>query len=1128
MQSGLNPRPPNRLCPAQAGLVPKAMCCGFPNACKCILFFALFCFLGAANARAEDLPKEFDLRDVQGHSYLSPIKNQAPWQTCYSFAATAAGESTYNRAMDLYDQDAVSLSEAFIIWSLGPKYSGFPNAPYGDGSSYAYDELQALVDYGTVKESVFPYRPDFTEYAEDEEDHLLDYHWDAPRIKFAGWHRLPVNDIATMKKAIRRFGALHSGVYSDTVEFQTYDGGVFSNQDTAPDNYLEYYSKTDHAIALVGWDEDRQAWILRNSWGEGWGQDGYMYIDYRSAKVGIQAAYLHYEPWSGEDFSINNTSDITAGLDHSGYQPVARGIYEWGGNQASMINQASIEAVADVDAGNPYVHGMYLWAGSSSRIENTGTILAGAASSNGQATAYGICLQGKKAINSGSIAVEAESGSNRRATAYGIRHFGFDDTAVLENTGMVNSASHAENGWAYGLFGSNLSSVFNTGTVSAEGQGAALGIAAGSRAHIENRGRVDSLAALHGQAYGIYSYKGSISNSGDVQASSSNGQAYGIYIENGSMFNSGNINASSAAGDVYGVFAYETDFENTGNIISESDSGNACAVALQKSRFINLSDGTLLASNQSGKAKALYLEHSLGINNGTITGATLLQNSSLLRGAGEFNGNVTNKGSRLAPGNSMGAMTINGDYIQDENGALEIEFDDSGSDRLIVGGTASLDGALVIIPQGYVAGSDHEILSTSQVNGGFGQIVSPAVFDVELCNSGADLNMNVARNSYESLIGHADQKDMAAALDRIRPTASGDMADVLNGIDKMQLSGLQGSMQDMYPGMHAAAGYSALQTVQEPAGIINEHWTSLLARGKSPRLLNKYRAKSVKESPRLSSWGTFTGGKSRSNTEQTVPGIKEDRSGATLGVDYKLGEHITLGAAGAFAQRRLDERGGDGSAQIDSYSGHLYSLWTQDRNKSGWRLSTVLGAGRVRFDATRALDFSKRKADSEHSGYAYSLAAKAGYEHLSGKWFLSPSLDLRYAKIHEQSYSESGAESLDLELGSRDSHSLQSGLGIDVSRLCTLKGIELVPKLKIKWLHEFLPEAEDLQASFRGSPYEFDAPGRDLPQNMAAAEASLAVSFSDSVRAAAGYECRFAEGNQQTVHTFNAELRIMF
>ncbi|MFO7816859.1 MAG: C1 family peptidase, partial [Desulfovibrionales bacterium] len=98
----------------------------FINFLSGIVFLAAFLFITVPGASADDLSQKFDLRDVDGHSYLSPIKNQNPWGTCYAFGAVAAAESTYNRAMDLYDEDAVSLSEAFIIWSLGPKYAGFP------------------------------------------------------------------------------------------------------------------------------------------------------------------------------------------------------------------------------------------------------------------------------------------------------------------------------------------------------------------------------------------------------------------------------------------------------------------------------------------------------------------------------------------------------------------------------------------------------------------------------------------------------------------------------------------------------------------------------------------------------------------------------------------------------------------------------------------------------------------------------------------------------------------------------------------------------------------------------------------------------------------------------------------
>ena len=44
------------------------------------------------------------------------------------------------------------------------------------------------------------------------------------------------------------------------------------------------YTTTNHAVALVGWNDADGAWILRNSWGPSWGEDGYMRIKYTSAR----------------------------------------------------------------------------------------------------------------------------------------------------------------------------------------------------------------------------------------------------------------------------------------------------------------------------------------------------------------------------------------------------------------------------------------------------------------------------------------------------------------------------------------------------------------------------------------------------------------------------------------------------------------------------------------------------------------------------------------------------------------------------------------------------------------------------------------------------------------------------
>jgi cathepsin L len=51
---------------------------------------------------------------------------------------------------------------------------------------------------------------------------------------------------------------------------------------------------TNHAIILCGWDDAKGAWLLKNSWGTGWGENGYMWIPYGCDKVGDGAHYFIY------------------------------------------------------------------------------------------------------------------------------------------------------------------------------------------------------------------------------------------------------------------------------------------------------------------------------------------------------------------------------------------------------------------------------------------------------------------------------------------------------------------------------------------------------------------------------------------------------------------------------------------------------------------------------------------------------------------------------------------------------------------------------------------------------------------------------------------------------------------
>lgn len=234
----------------------------------------------------EELPDSFDWRNFQGNSYIGPVRNQGGCGSCYAFGACAAAEGTYNVALGKFNGNCLDLSEAFLAFCLDQYYSGYSGC---QGSSYDYEELDALVERGVCLETVYPYS--------EVDEGCISGSEEAPRAIFDGWYRISCGDIAAIKSAIITYGVLDAAVEVSSA-FEAYQSGIFADSNTECGYDPCYYTSTNHCIALVGWQDTSPDgdgyWILRNSWGSDWGEDGYMRIAYRSAHVACEACYLVY------------------------------------------------------------------------------------------------------------------------------------------------------------------------------------------------------------------------------------------------------------------------------------------------------------------------------------------------------------------------------------------------------------------------------------------------------------------------------------------------------------------------------------------------------------------------------------------------------------------------------------------------------------------------------------------------------------------------------------------------------------------------------------------------------------------------------------------------------------------
>lgn len=255
-------------------------------------------------------------------------------------------------------------------------------------------------------------------------------------------------------------------------------------------------------------------------------------------------------------------------------------------------------------------------------------------------------------------------------------------------------------------------------------------------------------------------------------------------------------------------------------------------------------------------------------------------------------------------------------------------------------------------------------------------------------------------------------------------------------------------------------------------------------------------------------------------------GFGYSTGGVVMGADLLAAGNFTLGAAAGYLRTNLDWTNNGGDAGIDSPRFGVYCDYTAP---AGFFAKGLVAGGYNGGSATRNITYPgvNQSADADTSGLDMMLQVSGGYEFRVSEWSVSPVAELSYFFLHQDGFTENGADSLNLDVRSREDQTFRSRLGLRVEReFIAGTGIPVTPSAELGWAHEIPLNGRSITASLVNQPGTFSVNGVTGDTDALTVEAGLKARFGRNTLLYTGYEAEV--GNHFTAHQVGVGLQYSF
>jgi fibronectin-binding autotransporter adhesin len=520
---------------------------------------------------------------------------------------------------------------------------------------------------------------------------------------------------------------------------------------------------------------------------------------------------------------------------------------------------------------------------------------------------------------------------------------------------------------------------------------------------------------------------------------------------------------------------------------------------------------------------------------GRLGGTLTVADGATLQGTGTVGSTTLHSGSTIAPGNSIGTLTVAGDLGLLPGSVYRVEADpaSAASDRIAVAGTATLAGSVVHISaeSGFASTRQYTILSASTLQGQFGAVSSNfAYLDPKLSYGAHDVTLEFARKS--GLATFAD----AAHTGNQRATAEGlDSLAAGNPLHEFILTLPAGAPPAVFDSLSGEV-HASVSSVLTGSGATTRtlplaHLRANLAAGLRPGAATA-QAGGVPSAQALpgsnaqpawaelvGSWQTLDGNGNAAKTTQRTGGL-------FVGADHAVGGGWRMGGALGYTDGNIKVDDRASKADVSSYSAALYGGKSFDVGAG--KLNVLAGTSYTWHDigSERYANVAgaSQKLTTDYGANTTQLFTELGYAMaLSDLASIEPFAGLAWSDMRTRGFSESGGSAA---LSGQHGSDKQTSSTLGVRGHIDFSLGRSAGKLRatLGWRHAFGEVTPQSTMAFDGGQ-TFTVAGAPIARNAVLAELGADLAISRNATVGLNYSGQYGGGNREHAGSVNVRWR---